>query len=293
MVIHEIGGTVGDIESLPFLEAARQVRHEIGRDRCFFLHVSLVPYIAPSRGAEDQADAALGRRAAPGRHPARRDRLPLGPADPAEHEEEDRPDMRRRRRRGGRRRRRPVHLRHPEGAARRGSGRLRRAPARSVRFATSTGSVGRTAPPGAPPASRGHRRSGREVHRPTRRLPVGDRGAAFRRVRQRRRGARPLGPVGRVRDAPRAPRRTCTASTPSAFLAGSACAASKARSAPYRIAREHRIPLLGLCLGLQCMVIEYARNVAGLADANSAGVRSRVEGPGHRHDGGPEGHRRR
>ncbi len=48
VVIHEIGGTVGDIESLPFLEAARQVRHEIGRDRCFFLHVSLVPYIAPS-----------------------------------------------------------------------------------------------------------------------------------------------------------------------------------------------------------------------------------------------------
>jgi CTP synthase len=48
VVIHEIGGTVGDIESLPFLEAARQVRHEIGRDRCFFLHVSLVPFIAPS-----------------------------------------------------------------------------------------------------------------------------------------------------------------------------------------------------------------------------------------------------
>ncbi len=48
VVIHEIGGTVGDIESLPFLEAARQVRHEIGRDNAFFLHVSLVPYIKPS-----------------------------------------------------------------------------------------------------------------------------------------------------------------------------------------------------------------------------------------------------
>ena len=48
VVITEIGGTVGDIESLPFLEAARQVRHEIGRDNCFFLHVSLVPYIGPS-----------------------------------------------------------------------------------------------------------------------------------------------------------------------------------------------------------------------------------------------------
>jgi CTP synthase len=48
VVITEVGGTVGDIESLPFLEAARQVRHEIGRDNCFFLHISLVPYIAPS-----------------------------------------------------------------------------------------------------------------------------------------------------------------------------------------------------------------------------------------------------
>ena len=49
VVIHEIGGTVGDIESLPFLEAARQVRRDIGRDRVFFLHVSLVPYIGPSQ----------------------------------------------------------------------------------------------------------------------------------------------------------------------------------------------------------------------------------------------------
>ncbi len=48
VIITEIGGTVGDIESQPFLEAARQVRHEIGRDNVFFVHVSLVPYIAAS-----------------------------------------------------------------------------------------------------------------------------------------------------------------------------------------------------------------------------------------------------
>ncbi len=48
VVITEVGGTVGDIESLPFLEAARQVRHDVGRDNCLFLHVSLVPYLAPS-----------------------------------------------------------------------------------------------------------------------------------------------------------------------------------------------------------------------------------------------------
>jgi CTP synthase len=48
VIITEIGGTVGDIESLPFLEAARQVRHDVGRENVFFLHVSLVPYLAPS-----------------------------------------------------------------------------------------------------------------------------------------------------------------------------------------------------------------------------------------------------
>ncbi len=48
VVITEIGGTVGDIESLPFLEAARQTRHDVGRENCFFIHVSLVPYIGPS-----------------------------------------------------------------------------------------------------------------------------------------------------------------------------------------------------------------------------------------------------
>lgn len=48
VVITEVGGTVGDIESLPFLEACRQVRHDAGRDSCFFLHVSLVPHLAPA-----------------------------------------------------------------------------------------------------------------------------------------------------------------------------------------------------------------------------------------------------
>lgn len=46
VIITEIGGTVGDIESQPFLEAAREVRRDIGSDNCMFVHVSLVPYIA-------------------------------------------------------------------------------------------------------------------------------------------------------------------------------------------------------------------------------------------------------
>jgi CTP synthase len=49
VVIAEIGGTVGDIESLPFLEAIRQMRHEQGRENCIFVHVTLVPWIAAAQ----------------------------------------------------------------------------------------------------------------------------------------------------------------------------------------------------------------------------------------------------
>jgi len=48
VVVVEVGGTVGDIESLPFLEAIRQLRNEVGRDHCAFVHVSLVPFIGPT-----------------------------------------------------------------------------------------------------------------------------------------------------------------------------------------------------------------------------------------------------
>ena len=46
MVLVEIGGTVGDIESLPFIEAIRQMRQELGRENTLFVHVTLVPFIA-------------------------------------------------------------------------------------------------------------------------------------------------------------------------------------------------------------------------------------------------------
>jgi CTP synthase len=49
VVIVEIGGTVGDIESLPFLEAIRQLRHELGRESTLFVHVTLVPFIAAAQ----------------------------------------------------------------------------------------------------------------------------------------------------------------------------------------------------------------------------------------------------
>ncbi len=48
VVITEVGGTVGDIEILPFLEAIRQFRKDVGRDNVFYMHISLVPFIGPS-----------------------------------------------------------------------------------------------------------------------------------------------------------------------------------------------------------------------------------------------------
>ena len=78
VVITEIGGTTGDIESQPFLEAIRQVGLEQGRDNCCYIHVVLVPYISGSDEYKIQARPALGEGAAghghqPGHHhPARR-----------------------------------------------------------------------------------------------------------------------------------------------------------------------------------------------------------------------------
>ena len=59
---------MGDIESLPFLEAIRQFPVDVGRRRCMYIHLTLVPVHRPRRRAEDEADAALGQRAAPHRH---------------------------------------------------------------------------------------------------------------------------------------------------------------------------------------------------------------------------------
>jgi CTP synthase len=77
----EIGGTVGDIESLPFLEAIRQIRTERGPEKALFMHLTLVPYIA-ARRTQDQADAALGQGTALDRHPARHPPVPQRAAAP-------------------------------------------------------------------------------------------------------------------------------------------------------------------------------------------------------------------
>ena len=72
VVITEIGGTVGDIEGLPFLEAIRQFALDVGRENCLYIHLTLVPFLQGGRRAQDQADPAFGGDAAADRHPAGR-----------------------------------------------------------------------------------------------------------------------------------------------------------------------------------------------------------------------------
>ena len=69
-VLCEIGGTVGDIESLPFLEAIRQLGNELGRARVMYIHADPRPVPSGRQGAEDQANSALGEGTAERRYPA-------------------------------------------------------------------------------------------------------------------------------------------------------------------------------------------------------------------------------
>ena len=62
VVIVEIGGTVGDIESLPFLEAIRQLKADLGRGNCIYIHVTLVPYVPASKELEDKTDSSTVSR---------------------------------------------------------------------------------------------------------------------------------------------------------------------------------------------------------------------------------------
>lgn len=126
VVITEVGGTVGDIESLPFLETVRQVRHEVGRDNVFVVHISLLPYIGPSgelktKPTQHSVAALRNIGIQPDAIVLRSDREVAG-----RDQAQDLADVRRRRGRGGGLPRRALDLRHPEDRARRGSGRLRR-----------------------------------------------------------------------------------------------------------------------------------------------------------------------
>ena len=85
VVITELGGTVGDIEGLPFLEAIRQIPLDIGKQNCLFIHLTLVPYLKAAREAKTKpTQHSVGQLAADrysARHPDRADRTAAGPRE--------------------------------------------------------------------------------------------------------------------------------------------------------------------------------------------------------------------
>ncbi len=269
IVITEVGGTVGDIESLPFLEAVRQVRHEVGRDNVFFLHVSLLPYIGPSgelktkptqhsvaqlRSIGIQPDALVLRadRVVP-QAIKRKVSLMCDVEEEAVVAAVDAPsiyDI-------------PKVL-HSEGLDAYVVRRLG-LPFRDVDW-TRWGDLLR------------------RVHHPAHEVDIAlvgkyvDLPDAYLSVTEALRAG------GFAHDC--RVRIHWVASDDCATLEGAAqrlggmdaiCVPGgfgvrgiEGKLGALRYARENRIPTLGLCLGLQCMVIEYARTVAGLEGANSA-----------------------
>ena len=204
LVIVEVGGTVGDIESLPFLEAIRQLRNEVGRDRCAFVHVSLMPFIGPSgelktkptqhsvkelRSLGLQPDAIVCRSDRPiGRHLKEKISLLCDVPISGVVSAQDADSIYRV----------PLIL-AKEGLDAELAQHLRiDGRARHVRMADARRPDRRRRRPGA----RGDRR---QVREPARRLPVGDRGPQARRVPPRRRRRDRLGVLRRRRRGRRRP----------------------------------------------------------------------------------------
>jgi CTP synthase len=268
VVITEVGGTVGDIESLPFLEAIRQLRHDIGRENCLFIHVSLVPYLAPSgelKTKPTQHSVAQLRNIGiqPDAIVCRSDReIP----DKLKHKiglycdvdteavisAADAPsiyDI-------------PKVL-HREGLDAYVVRRLT-LPFRDVDWARWHDLLDR-------------------VHRPTTTVTVAlvgkyvDLPDAYLSVIE---AVRSAGFAHRARAEIRwVPADECATATGAAAALGGVdgvvipggfgVRGIEGKIGAARYAREHGIPTLGLCLGLQCMSIEVARDVAGLPGANS------------------------
>ena len=268
VVITEVGGTVGDIESLPFLEAVRQVRHEVGRQNVFFLHVSLLPYIGPSGELKTKpTQHSVAALRSIGIQP---DAIVLR-AD------------------------RPV----PSGIKRKISLMC------DVDEAAVVAAVDATSIYDIPKVLHSEGLDAYVIRRldlPFRDVDWTSWDDLLRRVHTPEHEVT-IGLVGKYIDLPDAYLSVTEAIRSGGFhhnsrvnirwIASDDCATPEgARKAladldgvcvpggfgvrgiegklgALQYSREHGIPVLGLCLGLQCMVIEYARNIAGLQGANS------------------------
>jgi CTP synthase len=278
VIITEIGGTVGDIESLPFLEAARQVRQDVGRENVLFVHVSLVPYLAPSgelktkptqhsvaalRNIGIQPDAIVCRadREIPYKV-KRKIALTCDVDEDAVVAAVDAPsiyDI-------------PKVL-HNEGLDAYVVRRLGLS-FRDVRWSDWDDLL-------------------RRVHRPSHHVTVAlvgkyiDLPDAYLSVTEALR-AGGFGQDAKVEirwvasdtcETPEGARRQLSGVDAICVPGGFGVRGIEGKLGALTWAREHQIPTLGLCLGLQCMVIEYARGVAGLAGASSSEFEPRTPHP--------------
>ena len=270
VIITEVGGTIGDIESLPFIESARQIRHELGRDNVFFVHVSLVPFMGASgeqktkptqhsvaslRSYGIQPDALVLRSDRPVTD-SNRSKIALM-CDVDERAVVNTPDL-------------PSIYEIPSKLHEQGLDdyiieQLKLPVADTFDF-------------------EGWERLLDVVHNPKRTVTIAlvgkyiDLPDAYLSVSEALRAG---GFANDARVELRwVPSDTCE--TPEGAAAalsdvdgvcvpgGFGVRGIEGKLGALRFARENRIPTLGLCLGLQCMVIEYARNVAGIEGASSS-----------------------
>jgi CTP synthase len=223
VVITEVGGTVGDIESLPFLEACRQVRHDVGRDNCFFLHVSLVPYLAPSGELKTK---------------------------PTQHS--------------------VAALRNigiqPDAIVCRADREIPDALKRKIALMCDVDTEAVVAAPDAPSIydiPRVLHGEGLDAY-VVRRLDL-----PFRDVDWAVWGDL-LGRVHNPKETPSGAAHALSGLDGVLIPGGFGVRGIEGKIGAITYARTRNVPVLGLCLGLQCMVIDVARNLAGLTGANSA-----------------------
>ena len=269
VVITEVGGTVGDIESLPFLESIRQVRHEVGRDNVFFLHVSLLPYIGPSgelktkptqhsvaalRSIGVQPDAIVLRADRPIPDGIKRKiSLMCDVDEEAVVSAVDAPsiyDI-------------PKVL-HSEGLDAYVVRRLG-LPFRDVNWTAWDDLLKRVHHPA-------HEVTvalvGKYIDLPDAYLSVTEALRAGGFANNAKVNIRWVASDDCETDA--GAKKVLGDVDAICVPGGFGVRGIEGKLGALRFARENKIPTLGLCLGLQCMVIEYSRNIAGIKDANSA-----------------------
>ena len=292
MIITEIGGTVGDIESLPFLEAARQVRHDLGRDNVFFLHVSLVPYIGPSgelKTKPTQHSVAALRS------------IGIQPDAIVLRADRDVPEATKRK----------IALMCDVDV----EGVVTAKDAPSIydipRVLHSEGLdayvVQRLGLPFRDVEWKGWDELLHRVHQPAHRVEVAlvgkyiDLPDAYLSVTEAlRAGGFHHDTKVVIRwvtsddcQTPEGARLALEGVDAVLVPGGFGVRGIEGKLGALRWARENLVPTLGICLGLQCMVIEYSRTVLGLDGRVVVRVRRRPGAPGHRHDGRAARDRRR